>query len=263
MVKNLFNEYYSPGNGVLTQSKIKDFLKDREYFYKKHVAGEIEPKITDAMTVGKAVDCWITESKKAFKDKYYVPNKTRTTANDDYECQLTQAMMNEVVGLCESVTSTTVYKDIKKNFESQRILYVEKDIGKYFHVLAGIPDWVKIEKDSCTIVDYKTTTSISPHKYYYTCLDYGYFLQQAMYQKLVKEMYPKVKTFTSWHLVTEKDPDKIYKTGLFYLDQARIEKESGKLEDYIERITNEKKFKRDDVTWLDFEILGQDFTSNL
>lgn len=260
MKKNDVDNYYSSGNRMLTQSKIKDFDKDPNYFYKKHITGEIEEKKTDTLRVGSAVDCWLTESRKAFENKYYVPEGNRKSQADDYDFQLTDNMYKEIVGLCEAVERLTIYTDIMKEYDSQVILYKKCKIGEHFDALAGIPDWIKIDTNNkkCSIIDYKTTQSIVPQKYYFTCIDYGYFLQQAMYQKLVSMMYPQIKEFESWNLATEKDPKGIYKTGLFLLSQDRIKLETIRLDKLIEEIKEEKKFSIADLTWDNYEVIGED-----
>ena len=58
--------YFKAANGVLSTSKIKDYLLDPNYFYRKHVLGEFPPKITDALIMGSAIDLWLTDSYEKF-----------------------------------------------------------------------------------------------------------------------------------------------------------------------------------------------------
>ncbi len=257
-------QYYSVNNRILTQSKVKDFLKDPEYFYKKHITGEISKSVSDAMIVGNAIDCWITEGKNAYRKKYYVPKKdngnpaNRDKNASDYIYQLTPAMEEMVREICEKVEEEPVYHDLLKNYERQKKLVVKDDnLGPYFDYLAGIPDFIKFKDDKCIIVDYKTAPSIDSKSYYYKCYDLGYFLQQAMYQMLVEKLYPEITEFESYHFVTAKDNDAIYQSQIFYMNQHLIEIEKRHLEmEIYYHLAQKESFGRNLAGWHRAIMLG-------
>lgn len=248
------SNYYTLKNRYLSNSKIGDWLKSKEYFYGRHVTGDIVKKETDALIIGKACDLWLTKSRKAFEKDYI--KVARRTKLEGGPIQLTTGQYEEVVAICEAVEREPVYKSFKKG-KKQLILQMDKKIGM-FEGLCGIPDSVLINKEgkSAIIFDLKTARNIEPRKYYYHAKEYGYFRQQAMYQMLLAHNYG-IEKFESYHLVVEKDVDNINKVGIYLLDQVEIDKEMKFLMAVIEDISKEKKFKDKPVT-MDDAILLKD-----
>ena len=249
-------DYFDPSkNRYLSNSKLGDYLKCPNYFHRKHVLFTVPDKRTDAMLVGSAVDTWLTDGKEAFERKYICVSRRnlKNPAPDVVELNMTQ--YNQVVALCRAVEATTAYQEVK-NHRAQQILSEDLAIGD-FKGLCGIPDWYEIFGNECVITDLKTTMNADPIKYYYAALDYGYFRQQAMYQRLVKANNPNVTKFTSRHLVVEKDEDGINRVRAFILDQELIDIEKEIIEITIERIANDKHFKKLNADWDTALVLGQ------
>ena len=69
-MKLTHNNYFTTENNYLSNSKIRDFLKDPDYFYKRHVTGEITFEPTPSMKIGSAVDLYLTGSPAAFRKAY-------------------------------------------------------------------------------------------------------------------------------------------------------------------------------------------------
>lgn len=241
------DNYYLP-NKYLTNSKIRDWLKSKHYFYQKHIEGSIPKKTTDAMLRGSAVDCWLTEGRDVF-DAKYIPVARRNLKNPpDTHTELTLSLYEDVVAICERVESLTAYKELE-GFDAQVIYQHDTSIG-IFDGLAGKPDWVKINGNHAIIVDLKTASTIEPSKYLYHCFDYDYFRAQAMYQNLLKVNHPEVETIESYHFVVEVDPDNIFNAKVFKLNQEQIEQEKDWLADFIaNEVANETEFKKSDVSF--------------
>lgn len=256
------NDYFEVNNGLLSGSKIKDYQKDPAYFFKKHISGEIEHKVTDALQLGSAVDCWLTAGKEVFDKEYVVfeGGARRDTSHPDFQYHLTEKIYNEVVGICEKVQQQPAYQQLMQDFECQKILQLEMDLGPHFDHLSGIPDWFKITQEEnrkiATIVDYKTAPTAEPNKYHYKCLDLGYYFQQAVYQFLVERLF-NVNRCVSKHLVTEKDPDQIYHSYTFVLNQGRIEEEKEKLGWLLKDISKDEEFLSPLTTWDQAVEIGQ------
>ena len=162
--------YYTKENKYLSSSKIKAWLKGKEYFKKLYISHEIESPVTDALIIGSACDCWLTRSERTFRKTYHLVSR-RTSDSPDYEFQLNQTMMEKIDAICHAVVRTQAYKDIRKQkYKSQKILLKPiKGLGRWKGV-AGIPDWYKIKDDgTCVIIDLKTTQDASPKKYFFFC----------------------------------------------------------------------------------------------
>lgn len=243
------SNYFTNANRYLSNSKISDYLKSKEYCYKKNILGTIEKKETAALVIGSAVDLWLTKGRQYF-EKQYIRMARKNSKLDPKLIQLTEREYDEVVDICEAVEKTKAYKQIKR-YKKQNILQLDMDLG-VFEGICGIPDFYNIDKlGNCEIVDLKTSQTIDNIKYYYHAKDYGYFRQQAMYQILLKELHPEIETIVSKHLVVEKDPDKIYKVATFTLDQDEIDFEKENLMDLFMEIKKEKNWKDKETTWED------------
>ena len=252
MTKLNKNTYFSPKNKYLSNSKIRDFAKDKAYFFEKHIIGSHDPfKKTSSMIVGSAVDLWLTSSEKAFRDTYTLVSRRDTS--DEY--QLNPAMYKEVEDICNIVSSQEAFKALK-GYKTQKILQFDTPIGEHFEGLCGIPDFLKIKDNKAIIVDLKTSANVNPDKYYWTCVSYGYFQQAAMYIKLVEFNNPTVTDIEFWHLVVDST-NILHPVYTFKFTKEELDKADRVLELYINEITNEKDFLPRNVSWDDARIIGQ------
>lgn len=255
-MKLTLKTYYTARNNYLTSSKIKDYLKDPYYFYQKHITHEIvETLDTPSVRIGSAADCYLTRGASVF-NKTYSEKVTKKENPDLYEYQklvpdniLTASEMERALAIIDNVKRTTLYKDIKKNFKKQVILQHDEPLG-CFAGTAGALDFLKVDGNKAIIIDLKTTSDVSLPKFKYASLDLGYFLQQAMYQRLVRKNFPEVKVVESYILAVENNGP-VYKTAFYRLDQNEIQFEQAKLSALIELIKHLKPsdYKPQDLTW--------------
>lgn len=237
--------YFSNENMYLSNSKLSDFLRCPEYFYKKHITKEIKTYPTDAMIIGKAVDCWLTEGKDAFDKKFICVTRRSLKNPPEDVTELNNTQYELVIKLCEAVIKTTAYKSLSDHI-AQKILFKDMQIGQYFKGLCGIPDWFKIVGDTCYITDLKTAQDGSPEKYKWT-LKGGYYRQQAFYQLLIQHNYPEVKFFVSRHLVVEKDTDGINQVYAYELNPKRISEAKNEILGLIDEIAKLEEFNKRDA----------------
>jgi hypothetical protein len=234
--------YFTPANTYLSNSKIGDYIKSPKYFYEKHIIHTREKEESDALIIGKAVDCWLTGGGRKEFERTYIGVARRGKENAEGKIELTASTYSDVVAMCESVEKTEAYKELAK-FKRQVILQLDFQLSKnnpsLFEGICGTPDFLFVDKkqNKAFVVDLKTSRTADTKKYFYHALDYRYFEQQAMYQRLVKARYG-VRDVESWHLVVEKDSDKIFNVKTFVLDQKIIDSVSQGVECLIEKIRN-------------------------
>lgn len=254
--------YFSLNNGYLTNSKIGDFLKCPEYFYKKHITGEIERSETLALKIGKGVDELLTQDQ--INTAFFVKGDMRKTeakkeaeekAKEGYTL-LTKADYETMMALAIAVERTTAYKQLK-DFTRQEILSVEMDLGELFHGIAGIPDFYKYNPvtKKCIIVDLKTSNEIEQKPYYFHCLKYGYFRQMAMYSILLKAKYPEIRDFEYYHLVVDKTKD-INHVRTFQLADGDVDDQIEYLSNCFRAIKETKKFEKYDPRFEEAQMIG-------
>jgi uncharacterized protein YfkK (UPF0435 family) len=251
------NNYFSIENKYISNSRINDWLKDKNYFYKKHITGEIENKKTTPMLIGSAVDTWLTGCRKDFENQYIVVSRRNLKNPPIRITELTQTQYNEIVSICESVERQDAYKEMKDH-QTQQILTMPMDLGK-FEGLCGIPDWFSIKGDKAVITDLKTAEQAkSAIKYHYHCLDYGYYRQMAVYDLLIRHNYPEVKEIEHRHLVVEKDSDDVNKVYTFILSAERVNMEKENiLTNILPDIKKETEFAPSNIKWEDAVVIGE------
>lgn len=255
--------YYAANNGYLTSSKLKDYLKDPWFFYRRHILGDLPFEKTPSMKIGSAVDCWLTESRAAFISKYeqkVLKSEDKlvyeTQKGMDEEYLLTENEMTKVIAICEACERTSLWQEIKadKAWVFQAILKLDKKggMGKFFHGVSGKPDLYKIDASGtrATIIDIKTANDINPRRFAYICQDFGYFFQQAYYQSLLQAINPKIKQIDSYLLALETD-SYLNRVTFFKLNQATIDLEKVEIARLIDEISKIKKFKPTDTSWDD------------
>jgi hypothetical protein len=241
--------YFTKDNHYLSSSKLKDYMNDPYYFYRKHVLHEIEPDKTPSMRIGSAVDSYLTGSRARFKKEYVATERRNLKTPPEGITELTMSEYNTAVAIIGAVSRTTIYKEIKRDYKSQVIFSIKRPIG-LFCGLAGIPDWFKVVDNKGIIIDLKTTSNVSRGKFYYQALDMGYYFQQAVYQMLLEEKYPQVSSIKSYILAVSNTGDP-YKVALFELDDQAIGLYKTRVTDLIKEISNLKAedYKPQDLTW--------------
>ena len=244
------NNYYTTRNKYVSNSKISDYLKDPYFFYRKHILGEVEKKVTPSMQLGSAVDVWITEGEKVFRDTYLKVNRKTDPVPKGMD-PLTKAVFEEVERICHRFDQTTIAQQLK-GFTSQKILQIDSDLG-LFEGICGIPDFFKIDdkKKIGMIVDLKTSETINPRKYEYKCDDFGYWRQAAMYRRLLREQHKDIKKWYNYHVVIQRDSDGINNIKLFYLPDTKIAEANLELTNILGEIKKEQHFKIQDVSFND------------
>jgi len=246
--------YFSLANKCISNSKLSDYLKDKNFFYRKHILGNITKKETPAMTRGSAVDCFITEGEKKFLNKYMCVAR-RSKEPPKGITQLPVAEYEAVLAIAGKVKNSTAFKELR-GFKKQVILQHEMDLGE-FEGICGALDFLKIdeEKGKAIIVDLKTAKDITPSKYYWHCQSYSYVRQLAMYGMLVQANYG-IKDIEYRHLAVEIDADKIYKVQAFTFDKKMVGEEKKKILELLSDIKKELRFLPSDTSWEDAVEIG-------
>lgn len=256
--------YFEENKNCLTNSKISDWMKCKNYFYRKHITGEVEEKKSKALLIGDVTDNLLTELDST-KDYVVCQFDGRTKDGKEerarYEAEgkivLAQADYELVFNIADSVLKTEAYERlILDKYERQQSLIVPWEGGDHFQYMKGKPDFYKIfDNGTCRIVDLKTTTDIDETKYHYTCLSYGYYRQAGFYSHLLQKLNPQIKKFEFYHLTVAKEKD-IYPVQVFQLANERVEQALDNLLRVAEEIKKEKDFKKLNPTFETAPIIG-------
>jgi|ERR1035437_2741869 hypothetical protein len=254
--------YHQENGRYLTSSKISAYRLDPYYYYQKHVLKTLDDEKTDALILGSAVDTYVTKGKRAF-NKLFKPVARRTNAEGLKYTEMTTAAYQEAVAISERVMSTTAFKELQ-DFERQVVLTMEQPLTPVSALpsslvvkpLAGMLDFLKVKGNIAGIVDLKTARTADERKYFYHALDYGYFIQAAVYIKLVKANYPEVTIVDFCHLVVSKENKNFYEVRTFRFHTDLIENYIHQVNTLIFEISTRTDWAPKDASFKDAFILG-------
>lgn len=247
--------YHSINNRYLTASRLKDYIKDSYYFYRKHISGDLVETTTPSMLIGSMVDTYITESKAKFTKKYKAVDRRNLKNPPTRYTEVTRSDYETALAIINRLENTSLYKDIKKNkFIGQKRIVRDMRIGEHFCGIAGTVDLHKFYPATkhLVVIDLKTTVSVEQNKFRYIAEDLNYFLQLAMYGELLLWHYGDVEKIDYYIWAAEnKEP---YRTSLFKLNPAIIEMERTFIFELIREISQRKEYKSD-LSWDDVKGL--------
>ena len=254
------SNYFDFNNGVLTRSKICDYRLDPNYFYRKHIKGEIEKEEKDAFKVGGAVDNLLAQIDNLPKYKVFEGDRRTKQGKEDYNNLIeegavivNQKQYDQIIYIADAVIRTSAYKHIK-NWEKQKVLELKQQVGDYFTSIAGLPDFFNKDREVIDIVDLKTSRTVEDFKYHFHCIEYNYYVQAALYCWLAKQFFPEVTEVNFYHLVVEKQEP--YRVKVFKLSQSRIAIEETKLLNTIYDLSQDKKFAKSDADFISCPTIG-------
>lgn len=235
------SNYFSPQNTRISNSKISDYLKSKEYFYAKHIEHSLIEEPTDAMIIGKIVDTALThgnidsilerwEMKVLKKDD---PEKYEFQKNMDQTKLVSETVMTKAVEMAQTVLCSRFYKQ-----DLLRKTYRQIPLEATFNgvEICGLPDQVALSDEDVLridITDWKTSAPsdvTTPERWIAKIRDYGYDRQFVMYQILVinnlkKFGVKKKKKNIEWtfrHAVIESVKDGKYGVHLFKIDESLL-----------------------------------------
>lgn len=246
-MKLTLQNYFTPENKYLTNSRISDYLRSPNYFYRKHILHEIEQKTTKAMTTGTAVDFLLAQNdaKPVFKIV-----ERKNIKNPPTDCiEVNNSEYEEIMSIANAVSETDAFKYLDSKFEKQTLLKIDEPVGELFQGCAGLPDYIYHDDKEIIIADLKTSLTTDTRKYYYHAREYNYFNQAAFYGMLATATYGDLP-ITYYHLVVDKIKD-IYNVVLFELDQHEIDMAKMDLRYTIAEISERTDWSRPNLTWKD------------
>jgi len=258
--------YFDPNNGLLTRSKILDYLKSPEYFNRKHLLGQIPHEDKDCFIIGGMVDSLLTKdpserSLQVARDENGKAKRRMPKLVAEYAEQgitlITETTETEILELAVAVDNSAIWKFLMTHkCHWQSILEMPLPKNKHFKSIAGKPDVFYIEGDTCSLIDLKTTKTVDHTKYFYNALGYKYEWQMALYGKLIRHNFPKVKHVIYQHFAVEKSKD-IHNVELFEFPKDMVEDCLPEIKKVIDTIIADKEFKKYDPKWNKPVMLGQ------
>ena len=259
MIKLTAENYFTPQNIAMSNSKVSDFLQSKEYFYKKHVSREIEFKQTIPMKIGSMVDAMVSGETIPYMVKVLKrddPDQYDYQRTLDESLLITEDQYDEAFKRASAITKEPFYLNyLNKNSDFQVVLQGHVKYSNKKLPVCGMADVITTTRKTVYIDDFKSVSSMkvsSPQKWFWTCREMGYFRQLAVYKNLHKQMHPRSrKEIVCRHVVVTKVQEDLYKVKLFIIPDQLLDAPWEEFRKTVKLIFKEKDFIDEPVKWKD------------
>lgn len=253
-------KYFSKANKAISNSKVSDFLKSKEYYFKKHKDHSLVEEPTDAMQLGHMIDLAFTEgSVKSLAKRYTVkvlkkddPDAFAAQKGMDPERLVTETTWNKAVGMSEAILREPFFAWYAgKKSETQTPLFGKIIDGDLSVDICGLPDRVTEDGDTIYIDDLKTSapgSMRSAKSWFYHCQDFGYFRQLAVYSYLKKRLKPN-KKIVCRHIVVSSQLEGRYQVQLYVIPESLLIPAFYEFGTTALDIARETEWKDEPITW--------------
>ena len=256
------NNYFSSERPHLSNSQVTDFLKSKEFFWRKYVLKEIPFETTANMRIGSMTDDMLCGKPPRFQVQVLKrddPDLYEVQKNMPRDLLVTEREWIEAVSHAKSIMREPCYKWYAENGAKFQFLLQ----GDWKGIpICGMADVVTETEEAVFVDDFKIVGKLkvtTPTKWFYNCEEMGYFRQLAAYKFMWQQMNPDDKRpIICRHLISTKETEGLYKVIPIVIEETLL---SFPLEDFkngiegIAEILASKKWHDDPVTWTNAKIL--------
>jgi len=256
------NNYYSSERPHVSNSQVSDYLKSKEYFWRKNVLKEIPFGDTPNMRIGSMVDDMLSGRPMRFQVKVLKrddPERYEEQKNINPELLITEREWNEAIAHAKSLMSQPCYKWYAET--GAKFQYVLE--AKLNEVpVCGMADVITETRSVVFIDDFKVVSKLkiaTLDKWYFNCLEMGYFRQLAAYKWMWQQMHPNdIRPIICHHLISAKECEGLYKVLPIVLPEELLVAPLEEFKLGVEGIANlldSKDWQDPPVKWSDAKIL--------
>ena len=267
------DNYFLAENTALSSTKIKDFLRSKEMFYRRYVLGTEKVEQSPSILIGRLLDRIIEQMTMHYFNRSYkraVKKKDNPTEYDlqkewDPEKILSPAIYDAVVGMAEKMLRAPFLefyqKRSYKKFKQIILQFPYKEIP-----ICGMLDRLTIVGRTAYIDDLKTSSvgkMQTPESWYYHCLHFGYFIQLAVYKWLVEQTTSDIDEVICRHIVIGTSKFDAYPIKLYRIPNSLLEEPLQLFFKTAEAISVEKEWKDTLLDWDDIEEIPESLATSL
>lgn len=274
MFKLTPENYYTLENKFVSNSKVSDFLKSKEYYYAKHIEGSVEPEETPSMRLGKMIDCIFSHGGlDEFQNLYRIKDRKN---NDDESygygniSYVTKTEYNKAVEIGQYLIKQDFYadyattKDRTTRFQGILTGLIEGKNGNGAVEICGRPDALtevstKTGRIKEIIIDDLKTTSDAPMRnadtWYWHSHHMGYLRQMAAYSYMIRQrLGTRRNKVTCRHIVisTTRYP---YQIKLFVIPPNLLVEPLNQFVHVARSISTEKEWNDPKISWKQAKVL--------
>lgn len=250
--------YFSPENTAISSSKVRDFLRSKELYYKRHISHELQPEETPSLLLGRLVDACIERgSFDWFKETYSVAVLKRDNAElfeyqkANPEFVISADTYARVIGMCDKIFRSPFFEFYNPIVNPGIKVYQQIPLWTAIDAynICGMIDMLTIKNEDgkrvAYIDDLKTTnaSSLRSAKHWaWHALDYGYHRQMACYRLLVQSAYPEVDEIVCRHFVIGTSKADNYPIQLYKFTDAMLDRGEKEFITVAHQISIEQEF---------------------
>lgn len=253
-------EYFSAKNDRISNSKVGDFLKSKEFYKARHIDRTEIFEPTPSMQIGSMVDLAFSEGSVDVLHKKFsvkVLKKDNEVLFQEQklmppEMLVTETAMQKALEMSEAVLREPFYAwygSIKT--ERQTPLLGELVDNGLTIPICGLPDIVSDDGETIYIDDLKTAKGSalrSPEAWYWHCLEFGYLRQLAIYRFLIQQRNPGRKVVCR-HVAVSNQKNGRYAVRLFLIPDALLVPAFYEFGTTAIAIMNERDWKDAPIGW--------------
>jgi len=253
-------KYFSKANKAISNSKVSDYLKSKEYFYFKHVKGTLIEEPSPSMQLGSMIDlAFSSGSLDVLRENYAVkclkkddPARFELQKGIPKENLVTEATWSKAIGMSEAILREPFFAWYAgKKSETQTPLFGKIVDGDLSVDICGLPDRVTEDGDTIYIDDLKTSapgSMRSAKSWFYHFQDFGYFRQLAVYSYLKKRLKPN-KKIVCRHIVVSSQLEGRYQVQLYVIPESLLIPAFYEFGTIALDIARETEWKDEPITW--------------
>lgn len=260
------SSYYSHSNTAISNSKVNDFLKGKEYYKSKHIDKTFEYANTPAMLIGSMVDDALSTGSITTITKKYEVKVAKKEDPEKYKKQKENpryVASEDDIETSKKIAKRILKSDFYKFYKENATMFQVQLQGKYDGIdVCGMADAITVLEDRVYLDDFKTTAPMhmtSPAKWYWHCKDAGLLRQLAHYKNLIKNTFAD-RPIICRHIVISSDPD-LFKMKIFQFDEGCFEGMLDEFKDVMHQIVNEKEWVDKLPAHSDYQVIYPPYAS--
>lgn len=275
-MKLTHKNYFTNKNTSISNSKLNDFRKSKNYFYRKHIEHSQERgKMTIPMKVGSLVDDIVSGAPTAYEMKVLSQDDRALFLEQkemDEDTLLPKGKYNEALAHADNIMSSSAYKTYRWHHKRVHFQFILQ--GEYLLPtgdklpLCGIADVISRRSKVIYIDDFKVVgynKAYTKQKWFWICHDMGYFRQLAYYRMLYRMMFPDDKRkIVCRHFISSKVPfaDDLYKVFLYTIDDSILFLAKTEIQETLNNLSvaiETDDWSDPDTKWEDAEHLSYEY----
>ena len=248
MVPLTYANYHTPANTAITNSKVGDFLRSKEFYRAKHVDRTVPDSASPSMVLGSIVDCIF--SGFALGD-YFTRDKENAGGLGLQYVQ--PAVWSKGIEIGEFLTQQAFFRWYDdKACDVQVPMWREIEKGGRRADIACLPDRLTYSKGVVYIDDLKTTRNSdieTPERWYWKCVRSGYFRQFAAMMLCAAQKFPEATDVVFRHVAVGTTKEGTWPVRLFTIPVALVASAANEFVDTALAIVSETEWRDPPVDW--------------